>query len=173
MMKKTILFLSILVVLMLIQCKTLTERNKTVSNHSAIDSVQTIRGYAVADTITYDVTIKNPYPEDTWTEECLKKLNRGEFIDQLFESVYSGNARAYDLIDNTPLTVKDLRKLEKTPDFSRSKIGKIQFTETWIYDEQNNIMIKKVIAMALGYELFDPDGNLIGYKPVFKVFLDQ
>lgn len=170
-MKALFIFCSSCILLLMCNCKSDHSGEITTSSLKNVPE-DIISGSQIADTIVYDVIIKNPYPEDKWTEKCLRELKRDEFIGQLFENVYSGKAIAYDLINNAPLSQKDIRQMEKAPDFDRSKIGKIQFTESWVYDKDNNRMFKKVIAVALGYELFDSEGNLIGHKPLFKVMMN-
>ncbi len=126
----------------------------------------------IADTIIYDVIIKNPNPYDTWTNQCLQHLKRKEFIDQLFESIYKEEIKAFDIVTQNPLTSNDIKRLEKNGDFSRDKIGKIQFTETWYYDSMHQHIFKKILSVSLGYEVADSNGEIFAYRPVFKVFYD-
>jgi hypothetical protein len=51
-------------------------------------------GAIIADTIIYDVIIKNANPEDMWADECLKYLRHTSFIDSLFDLVYTKQAPA-------------------------------------------------------------------------------
>ena len=44
-------------------------------------SVNPVGAGLVADQIVYDVIIKNPDPQDEWTEKCLEGLNRRELVD--------------------------------------------------------------------------------------------
>jgi hypothetical protein len=126
----------------------------------------------IVDTIIYDVIIKNPNPYDTWTDECLKHLNKEQFVDLLFESVYKNQATAYDVLSQNIITSVQLKKLEHKKDFDRDKIGKIQFTESWFYNDSLRTMSKRVISVSLGYEIFDDKGELIGHKPAFKIFMN-
>ena len=141
------------------------ENNSLVVNK--LPSTET--GYVFADTIIYDVIIKNPNSDDTWTELCLKNLKREQFIDKLFESVYTKKATAYDLNNDEIISPDDLRIMEKKKEIDRDRIGKIQFTESWLYNDSLMIMTKKVLAASLGMEVFDEKGDLIGYKHLFKV----
>lgn len=129
-------------------------------------------GLMIVDTIIYDVMIKNPNPYDTWTDECLKNLNKEQFVNILFESVYKNQATAFDVLSESIITPAELKKLEKKKDFDRDKIGKMQFTESWFYNDSLRTMSKKVISVSMGYEILDDQGNLIGHKPVFKIFLN-
>ncbi len=126
----------------------------------------------IADTIIYDVIIKNTDPDNKWIEKCLGNLNRSELVDQLFDAVYDNKANAYNFFSGKKLRPADLKRIEKDKDFNRSKIGKLQFTEAWYYDPPKLLMQKRIISITLGHELPGNDGNIIGYKPVFKVYLN-
>ncbi|UCH14794.1 MAG: hypothetical protein JSV22_02235 [Bacteroidales bacterium] len=127
----------------------------------------------IADTIIYEVIIKNPNPDDKWTEKCLEGFDKNSFVDQLFNAVYDKQATAYDFFTGSEITPRGLKKIERSKDFSREKIGKIQFSESWYYDSLNIKMEKRIISMVLGYELHGDDGEIIGYKPVFKINMDK
>jgi hypothetical protein len=126
----------------------------------------------VADTVIYDVVIKNPSAEDIWTEACLKNLDREGLVNMIFEAIYLAELIPYDHLSNEPLSIRDIENLENDPEFSRKTIGKIQFSEEWYFDRDNLRMEKRVNSMALGYEVFDIAGNLRGYKPAFMVILN-
>jgi hypothetical protein len=126
----------------------------------------------IADTIIYDVIIKNTDPNNEWTEKCLGKLDRNTLIDQLFESVYNKQATAYNFFTGKELKPAQLKRIERDKDFDRSNIGKLQFTEEWYYDPSNIVMQKKILSITLGYELQGNDNRIIGYKPVFKIELN-
>ncbi len=130
-------------------------------------------GNVIADTIIYDVVIKNPNPEDTWTDECLKNLQHSSLMDSLFTLVYSQQAVAYDFFTKEPLKVKDIKRLEKEESFNRNNIGKIQFTEKWYFDASSQQLQKEVISIVLGYELVNDEGMVYGYKPVFQLQLNH
>jgi hypothetical protein len=127
-------------------------------------------GTVIADTIIYDVIIRNPDPEDIWTTECLRQFHHKMLIDSLFDLVYSKKIQAFDYFTKEQLEVSEIHKLEKE-EFSREQIGKIQFTERWYFDRETSQFQKEVLAVVLGYELLNSDGRVRGYKPVFKLYL--
>lgn len=168
-MKKIALFPAVFCIIICISCCRQDKGNtrektqiKTVEN----DSLQM---YMIADTIIYDVIIKNAYPENAWAERCIKNLNRTELVDQLFDAVYNEKAIAYDFFSGKKLKPSDLKKIERDDDFNRAKIGKLQFTERWYYNPSDLVLQKKIISIVLGYELSGNDGQIIGYKPAFKI----
>ncbi|MCG8582413.1 MAG: hypothetical protein MI866_20985 [Bacteroidales bacterium] len=126
-------------------------------------------GICIADTIIYPVVIKNPDSLDVWTEQSLSQLERKQFIDQVFEAIYKHKAQAYSYFDHEELSMSDIRDIEEQPDFSRDKIAKLQFWETWHFDEKQLIMTKKVHAILLAYEIHTEEGDLRGYKAAFYV----
>ena len=48
----------------------------------------------------------------------------------------------------------------------------MQFTESWYYSDTLQVLSKKVISVSMGYEILDERGNLIGYKPAFKIYFN-
>jgi len=123
----------------------------------------------LADTIISDVVIKNP-TEDEWTDYTLRYLDKKTLVNQIFDAVYKKQLIPYDFFKNTELTIEQVKEIESDPDFSRDKIGKVQFEEKWYYDTKNNTMIKKVHSIMLAFELYNAEGEVKGYKPTFKVY---
>ncbi|TVR73613.1 MAG: hypothetical protein EA408_04740 [Marinilabiliales bacterium] len=126
----------------------------------------------IADTVIYDVIVKNPDAEDLWTEETLRNLNRGGFVDIIFNAVYREELVAFDYFTGQALTVRDVADLENDPEFSRENIGMLQFNEEWYFDEENLRMEKRVNSVSLGYEVYDAEGRIRGYKPAFLINLN-
>ena len=125
----------------------------------------------VAQDIIYDVEIKNPNKDDQWMENALKGLDRETLINYLIQGVYDDHLQAYDIFEGNRISSRKIRQMEEDGEFSRDEIGKIQFTEQWTYDSLNHVMSKRVTAVSLGIQNFDPEGYLRGYKPLFKVIL--
>ncbi|MGC9472446.1 MAG: hypothetical protein ACP5D1_13000 [Bacteroidales bacterium] len=127
---------------------------------------------SLAPSITYDITVKNPDPDDWWTTECLNELKLNKLVDMIFEAVYEGKLTPWHYHEERPMTVKEIRELEKDPEFSRSRIGKVQFIEDWHFNEETLNFQKRVKALMLAYELYDAEGKVRGYKAAFQVFLN-
>ncbi|TRX66190.1 hypothetical protein [Carboxylicivirga sp. M1479] len=142
-------------------CQNRDASKQTITNETA--------GICLADTIIYPVLIKNTNPNDTWTEQCLSQLQRSQLVDELFEAVYERKAKAYNYDTHTELSVSEVRAIEEQEDFSREKVGKLQFWETWYFDDQQVRMTKKVQAILLAYEFLSDTGELRGYKAAFYV----
>jgi len=130
-------------------------------------------GIEVADTIIYQVIISNPNPDDTWTTSCLSGLRRKALVDSIFNMVYTGKLTPVNRETHEKLTLKQLKDMEKADGFSRDKIGMIQFTEAWYLDPATRAMTKKVLAMDLGYDYYTSEGDLVGYKSLFRVEMNQ
>ncbi len=125
----------------------------------------------VADTIVYDVLIRNPNPDDAWANHCLKGLYHSKLVDSIFQDVYTGKLIPYTIFENRPMTLAEVKALEETPGFARSLVGKIQFTETWFYDAGSGTFQKKILSIALGYERKYSGSDMVDYKPLFRVYL--
>jgi hypothetical protein len=126
----------------------------------------------IADTIINDVIIKNP-DNDEWTDFTLRKLDKTSLVNHIFDAVYEKKLIPYDFFNNTPLTIDDIRNLEKDPEFSRENIAKVQYEEAWYYNKEDNTMIKKVHSIMLAYEIYNNQGGIKGYKPAFKVYFND
>jgi len=157
----------LLVTLGILSCS----RNQPAKENTDLHSPEVLSsGILMADTIIYDVIIRNPDPDDNWTAACLKGLNRSALVDTLFDLVYKEKLAAYDFDTHQKLSYKDVKLIEAGDAFQREKIGKIQFRERWYYDASAPILRKELISLVLGYEVFDDAGELRGYKPVFQLY---
>jgi len=126
----------------------------------------------VADTILHSVTIVNSDPNDEWTGFRLRNVNQESFINEIFDKVYAGKLIAYDYHKNTPLTIDDVKKIEKMPDFSRAHIEEIMFEESWFYSTENNRFYKEVYSIVLAYAIYTEEGiRKENLKAVFKIKL--
>lgn len=125
----------------------------------------------IANPITYDVIIKNPDSADEWTTECLKDTKAEILINILFQAVYKNRLIAYDYMSNEPMTTDQVKEFEK--EYTRDKIGKIQFVEEWYFNEETLEMGKKIKEVTIGYELYGNQGEVRAYKAGFKLYLSD
>lgn len=126
----------------------------------------------LADTISYPVVIKNPDSTDTWTDDCLQPLDRIKLTDMVFEAIYNNRAQAYSYLDNKPLSINYIKELEQQKNYSRDKIAKLQFWESWYFDEKQQIFTKKVHKVLVAYEALTEDGELRNYRAAFYIKLN-
>jgi len=166
-MKNTIANLAVML-LLLSGCGKNTDR---IPGSGIANGNDSIFGLVAADTIIYDVIIRNSNPDDAWAAHCLAGIHYSVLIDSIFNLVYTGRAVAYNHENNEKLTSKQLVRIESAKGFSRDNIGMIQFKEMWYLNPGSNNMTKQVISMVLGYNYYNPAGELSGYKPVFRVEL--
>ena len=129
-----------------------------------------VTGQLIADTIIYEVVIRNANPEDPWSTHCLAGLDQKKLIDNVFDMIYSGKIAAYNHDTREKLTPRQVEKIEAEEGFSRDNIGMIQFTEAWYMDPDRVTMTKKVLSMVLGYNYNGPGGERF-YKALFSVDL--
>ena len=155
---------------MMISCRKTTEPVQPGTTVSlATDSAA---GVIVAERIIQDIIIKNNDTNDAWTDECLKGMRRESLVNLVFEMAYSGKAKVYDFDSNEMLTVKQLKNREKDKGFSRDKIGKIQFVESWYLNPDKVTFTKKVSSFVIGYETYNSQGQFRGYLPAFRMVLN-
>lgn len=122
-----------------------------------------------ADTIVYEALIHNIDPSAPWQTDWLKGLNREAYIDKLFELVYNKEIQVVDYDTQERLSIKDIKEWEANN--PRSTIGKLQFTETWSFD--NGQFNKHIIAIMPAYEVFTEDGELRAYKAKVKMIMKR
>ena len=148
-------------------------KNSKGVDSSVAGKVSTSGGLTLlADTITYDVTVYNINPDDIYTKQFLKNIKPEKLIDAVFEAIYAGKMKAFDIFTNKEMSIEKVKEIENTKGFSRSKVGKIQFTECWQMDPGSLSVQKKVIAMAFGYAHIDNTEGVIAYdKPLFRVYI--
>ena len=131
-----------------------------------------IPGIMLADTISYPVVIKNPDSTDTWTTDCLRPLDRAKLADMVFEAIYNNKAEAFSYLDNKPLSISYIKDLERQEDYSRDKVAKLQFWESWYFDEEKQIFTKKVHKILVAYEALTESGRLRNYRAAFYIKLN-
>jgi hypothetical protein len=129
--------------------------------------------HVIADSISYGVVIRNKDSSNIWREKWLSRLKRDSLVDWLFNAVYDRELKAYDYFTEEPMSIREVKKIEKKDEFKRSQIGKVQFEEVWYFDPDNYRMVKSVNSIMLAYESYRRDSTFRGYKPVFKVYLNK
>lgn len=128
-------------------------------------------GIRIANPIIYDAVIKNPDPDDKWGDEELKNFDKKKLVDMIFKAVYDKKITAYNYHTDEPMSIEDIKALENSGDFDRSKIGKIQFIEDWYFDPESMVMTKKVKSIMIAYEVYNQFDELRGYKAAFRIDL--
>ncbi len=167
-----IIFTGILFLLGFTSCKQANEDQKHTGNKQDQLTISKVNGNLIANPIIYDVIIKNPDPEDTWSTEKLEKLNKETLVDFIFKAVESGKVTAYNYHTDEKMSMKEFYAMKKLEDFDKSKIGEIQFIEDWYFDEANMKMTKIVKSIMLAYEVYDQSGKVRGYKAAFRIDLN-
>jgi len=122
----------------------------------------------IADSISYDVTIKNPDPQDTWTEEDIGKTDELALANVILNAIYNGRLTAYNYQTEQPMTIDEVKELESR--YPRESVGRMRFTEEWYFDENNLKFGKRVTSIMLAYEHFTTKGE-VRYIPGVKVYL--
>ncbi len=160
-MKTAFGILGILAVLLL--CLPGCEDNK--SGKTKVDANSTVW----ADTIIYDVLISNPDSVDEWATTKVKDVRHKKMVDDLYDLVYSGKKKAYHYYTNKELSIADIKEMEADERFTRDRVGKLQFTETWRYDKNTTELKKQIHSILLAYELYNDSNQLRGYKAAFYI----
>ena len=128
-------------------------------------------GKKIADPIIYEVLVNNPNPEDEWKEECLANTDTKELVKDILNAVQRGDLNAFDYYDNHQLSKEEIEKIILESNF-HEKIGNIQFEEEWYWNKKQLRLQKRVRKLMFGYEVYDANGKIRGYKASFVVELD-
>ncbi len=126
----------------------------------------------IANPIIFDLVVKTN-STDEWEQECLKNVSERSLFDTLFKAVYNGRLQAYNYFTNLPMSIEEIKNLEKNnEEFSRDRLSKLQFVENWYFDYKNLKIGKNVKSVMLAYEIYNLEGEIRGYKPLFRVNLN-
>ena len=159
------LFYILVILAILSSCR----QNSADSNAPATTpSNESQEGILVAEKIIYDVIVKAE-KDDPWLKEMVEGYNDKEFVDGIFESVYAGKVRLSDYHSGKELDIKDIKKLESLDEYSRDRIGKIQFTEDWYFIPSSHSIQKKIRSIVFGYRIDPDDLNRTAYLAAFRI----
>ena len=122
----------------------------------------------IADTIIYDVIVRNIDKSDVWEAECLQYVNQKSLIDYLFNGVYNGQFSAIEFLGDKVLSIDDVKAIEQESGFSRDRVSKVQFRERWFIDSAGNFQ-KQIISYTLGIEAYSKQNSFLGHKALFIV----
>lgn len=126
------------------------------------------KGILFAGDIIYDVLVKAE-TDDPWLNEMVAGYSGEGFINSIFDAVYNGTLEVYDYHSGEKLTSREVKSLESKEEYSRSNIGKIQFTEDWYYSESTGEIEKVVKSLVFGYRINPDELDRVGYLAVFEI----
>jgi len=124
----------------------------------------------LADTIIYNVVVKNPDPEDEWQEYSLKYFDKKALVNIIFNAIYNGRLTPYNYQYENIMTIEEVKEMEKR--HPRSEIANIQFTEVWHFDEKTLNFGKKITSIMMAYEHKNLSGE-VRYTAGVQVFFDN
>ncbi len=146
----------------------------------------------VTERIQYDVSIKSPDPEFDWWVQNIEGSKREQFVKAILNAAYKGDLKAYDIF-HLPMSPEEVKAIGNRTDtiltsspvppyndtlmpvkqsLDLQRITRVRFLEEWRMDESSLQFDKKVLGIAPILEVFNEDGSLRGYMPMFWVYLD-
>ena len=165
----TKILIIILIIAGITACKQQDSESSVTGKAKTLKDTTLLTLQPIAESIRYDVVIKNPDPADEWTETCLKGLDRKKLVDEVYKAIYAGKVKAYDYYTDDPMSVKQIKEIEKQAESDGAEVAKVQFLEDWHFDPVTFNLYKKVHFIMLAYELLDEKGNVRSYKAAFYV----
>jgi len=163
------IFVSFLLITGITACKQQNSKPSVTGKAKTLKDTTLLTLQPIAESIRYDVVIKNPDPADEWTETCLKGLDREKLIDEVYNAIYAGKVKAYDYYTDDPMPVEQVKEIEKQAESDGAEVAKVQFLEDWFFDPVTFNLYKKVHFIMLAYEILDEKGNARSYKAAFYV----
>lgn len=127
----------------------------------------------IADTIFYPVKIRNIDSTDKWADTRLRKLDRKRLVDEIFSSIYSGKATAYNYLSNKPYSKSEIEALEQREGFNRDNVVELEFREKWWYNPDNSGFKKEVLSILVAYVVFDEFGDASRLKAAFYIKMNN
>ena len=163
------LLIIILIIACITACKQQNSKPSVTGKAKTLKDTTLLNFQSIAESIRYDVIIKNPDTDDEWTETCLKGLDRKKLVNEVYKAIYAGKVKAYDYYTDEPMSVNQVKEIEKQAESDGAEIAKVQFLEDWFFDPVTFNFYKKVHFIMLAYEILDENGNARSYKAAFYV----
>lgn len=127
---------------------------------------------AEGNTIEYIVYLKPTDQTDPYAPELYEHFDRAAFADSIMSAIYYHRARVTDYQTGEPLTIDDIKTREvEDPNYARSKMAGVRFTEQWRFDPTTLTMAKRVTKMLVGYEVVS-DSMIVALRPGFLFTFD-
>lgn len=122
----------------------------------------------VADTITYDISLRAMDTTSAWDVELHKYIRQEVLVDNIFSRISTGDLVPFDFYTGQKLSDVDIARIEAEEGYSRSRISKIQFKEFWYIDSLGTLQ-RVPLGYTLGMELYSQQGSFLGHKALFMV----
>ncbi len=146
-------------------CKPAPKKDSALLSHAPV-------GQLVADTIIYPVDVVNLDTADTWANARIKNLQHDKLINLIFESLYNGTAKALDYYSQEPISIKQLKEMEKSGKITRNEAAQLQFEEAWYFNADEAKMSKEVQSILLAWPVYDNQDIFQAYKAGFVIKLN-
>ena len=122
----------------------------------------------LTDSLIYSIATHPSENKDSSELAGFNLFLQKKLIDYIFKQIYSEKLKAYDFFSEKELSVNEVKEIEKTEGFNRSEVGKVQFNEQWLIDN-NGMLIKRVKSMTLGIEHYSNQGTFLNYNALFTI----
>lgn len=154
-------------ILLAVSCRNSAEK-KTVNATNASSS-DTAGLVLIGKDIITEIILKPDTTGDPWEVEKVKGFNGTAMFRTLLNNIYNQKLTVYDCREDVALKSENIKELENNFGSDLSKIGKVQFTEDWYFDKNNNRIIKKIKSVAFGYVTPGTEGLPVRYNAFFRI----
>lgn len=164
-------FTSIIIAALLVSC---SGQKPDAGEKQAAGTESTPEGAVIiARDIVTEIIVRPDPDGDPWEAEKVKGYQGEAMINSIFDRIYNGSLTVYDYHTGETLSANDIRKTEKEFNDDRSKIGKLSFTEDWLYYPAYNRLEKVTKSVVFGYELYNNQGKVYAYRAAFQASLTE
>ncbi len=181
-MKSTCIILAAVIGSFLLSCSNKESENNTEANAESVEEP-----FLLAKNFRSEATII----VDSEDEEWIGKFDNMTLVNDIFEKIYDSTLTPYDLLNNK-IAIEEIKLIEYSLDttfiedfetgdlqetvveesLERDEITKIFLREDWYYDKENFNIRKEVVSITLTTKKFDLEGNFLGYRALFVVYMN-
>jgi hypothetical protein len=168
-MKRTEVFAATAIAILLLAtgCKDSNSKRTGASDYETVTDTSGL--LLIGKDIITEVDIKPDTLGDPWAIEKVKGFKGEMMFKMIFDRIHNDKLTVYDCRIDKPLTLADVKGLEKEFNTDLSKIGKAQFTEDWYFDTNKNFIVKKIKSISFGFALEGFADGPFKYKALFRL----
>jgi len=130
------------------------------------------------------ILVKPESWDDEYWNSVNKNMDKNKIFNTLVDAVLSGKKQAYNLFTDSLLTIDEVKAILNRSDAANTEnteikkinsndLSTIRTREKWVFDKEKFKLEKQVTRIDLLYKKLDENGEYIGDKPLFYVYLNN
>lgn len=151
------------------------------------------KGVQLSDSMEYWVEIGNPIAEE-YKENWLAEEQRQDFLEMILKKARSRELPTYYYLSDTMIPMDDenlelifhqtdteyieneqgeIEEIAFENELDLISVVRLKFLEQWYFNENTNQFKKEVIAICPMVEVYKNEKEILGYKGLFWIYLNQ